>query len=136
MSTAGGTAQVIRKRADEKQLIMALKGIKTTEPLRHETSGTVYPLEDHTIYDWPAVVKIIDQKKEGGPNVRTERRWLHNVKQLLGCGRTEDARYYYLIMPYRGIPYSLTRGLSPAKAKELMSGAMNYYEQKYCLKYL
>ncbi len=135
MSTAGGTAQVIRKRADEMELIMALKSIKRNEPVRHETSGTVYPLGEQ-IGNMHAFVKIIDVKKQGDVKVRTERRWLHNVQQLLGCARTRDTKYYYLIMPYKGIPYSQTRGLSPEKAKEFMFLAVDYYEQRYCLKHL
>ncbi|KAF8337823.1 hypothetical protein F5887DRAFT_1077943 [Amanita rubescens] len=47
MDAAGGTTQVIRKRATEEQLITALKSIESTKIIRRETSGTVYSLNDH-----------------------------------------------------------------------------------------
>ncbi len=125
-----GTTEVIRKRADESQLLEALTTIKITEPARHEISGL-----GQNIDGAPVVVKIINQRNRGERSVRTERKLLYNAQRLLGCARTADGKYYYLVMPYTGIPYSQNRGLSPEKAKELMLGATKYYEEHYCLRH-
>ncbi len=140
MSTAGGTTQVIRKRADDMELFNALKTIKITEPIRHEMTGTVYPLERH-IDGWPAVVKIINREEHGRFKVDRERRNLYNVQRLLGSARTHDAKYYYFIMPLSmGIPYSQARDMSPSfsqkEAERLMLGAVTHHEQQHCIKYL
>ncbi|KAF8337825.1 hypothetical protein F5887DRAFT_1160952 [Amanita rubescens] len=137
MDAAGGTTQVIRKRASEEQLISALKSIESTKIIRHETSGNVYSLEDE-IDGWAAAVKIIDMKAAGVTNLKlqSERRNLYNVEQLLGTAHTKDERYYYLIMPHRGVPYSKISGLSGGKTKHPVSEAIARYVHHYCLQNL
>lgn len=139
MSAVCGTTQVIRKRADTEQLINALKSIISTEIMRHEEYGNVYPLRDHLDGRF-AVVKIIYMNQQNErvkaiyiAKVTRMRRHLHNIGQLISSGRTQDAQYYYLIMPYMGISHSHVLGLLPGMAKLLMTEAISRYRQKYCL---
>jgi hypothetical protein len=138
ISTAGETTQVIRKAANTGELIHALKNIVPDPPVRHENSGIVYYLEENINIDgWPVVVKIIYMGRKGVSNdkVRRERRNLDTVGRLYGCGRTEDSQYYYLIMPYMGLPFRDTN-LSPEKAEDLMNEAKALYKQQYCIQLL
>ncbi|KAF8338638.1 hypothetical protein F5887DRAFT_919934 [Amanita rubescens] len=126
MSTAGGTTQVIRKRATKEQLIVALRSI-IPNPVRYEKSGIVYHLRDQ-IDGLPAAVKIIYTGRQGVTTVkvRSERSHLQNVNLLHGCALSgpKGTQYYYLIMPYMGVPFgSLTENLSQERAYVLMNEA-------------
>ncbi len=138
MSTAGRTTQVIRKRANKERLIVALRSIIRDLPVRREKSGIVYHLGNQ-VDGRPAVVKIIYMGRDGVTiyKVNSERKYLDNANQLHGCVRRgpKGAQYYYLIMPYNGVPFSET-GLSPEKAKELMTEAQARYKHQYCLQLL
>ena len=133
MSTAGRTTQVIRKRANKERLIVALRSIMRNHILRYEKSGIVYDLGDR-VDGKAAVVKIIYMGRHGvtAQKVASERKYLHNAKQLHGCARTKDSQYYYLIMPYKGLPFSLT-SLSIKRAEELMTEARARYKHECCL---
>jgi hypothetical protein len=135
MRTAGGTIQVIRKRhgADEDAVIAALKSIQITNPLRHETLGTVYPLAEQ-IGGKRAVVKIIDMGTRSSKmvkKVKQQRDNIFNAEHLLSCGRTEDAQFYYLIMPYpMGLPFSRCSGLSQEKAEKVVANVISWYKEQ------
>lgn len=138
MSIAGGTTQVLRKRAGNEQLFNALRNIRRNAPIRHENHGIVYPLEDDVFIDGkPAVIKIIYMKKKGVSKgkVKGERSNLQEVERLYGCGRTADPQYYYLFMPHEGHPFS-NFPFSEEIAKDLMNEAIVSYEQRYGLKLL
>lgn len=138
MSAAGGTTQVLRKRADRVQLFNALRNIRRDAPIRHEKYGIVYLLKDNISIDGkPAVIKIIYMNKNGVSKgkVKGERSNLHEVERLYGCGRTADSQYYYLFMPHEGLPFS-NFPLSEEIAKDLMNEAIVSYERLYGLKLL
>jgi len=141
-STPGGTRQVIQKRETgwdatfrfidhltNHDLYNALKTIQHP-PIGEGQGGIVYMLGEK-ISGYLAVVKVIYWPKayNNERGAKTEAEHLYQVGQLWGLARTEDHNYYYLIMPYLGVPWTET-GLTKQQATDLMKVAQAKYKEE------
>ena len=112
------------------EVIDALRTMQTEEPIGKGQGGIVYKL-GNKVSGHAAVVKVIygpeARFKEG---VLEEAKHLYQVGQLYGVGHTQDKEYWYLVMPYMGMPFGQAekRGLEMIDAVDLISQAYKIYK--------